>query len=159
TPPTIIGRALPSSALIRTTTGTCPSTSRMRASRASNATTRSSPRSPAPSREPKRRRDAVGSGCGDREPEGTMEERAAFGGVSRRRFLRGAGAFVAAGAVARRAAAYPAIFFPVATTGTPPVEQAHLTFGADPAHAMVVSWVSPVSVAAPQVRLGTPSGG
>ena len=41
----------------------------------------------------------------------------------------------------------------------PPNSGLHLTFGADPAHEMTVSWSSATSVARPRVRFGTPDGG
>jgi 3',5'-cyclic AMP phosphodiesterase CpdA len=43
--------------------------------------------------------------------------------------------------------------------GAPPNSGLHLTFGADPAREMTVSWSTATSVAAPRVRYGTPEGG
>ena len=83
-------------------------------------------------------------------------------GISRRSFLRGlgaGGALAASTMLVRRAAAGPLLYLPVGAAGTPPPEQVHLTFGANPARSMVVSWASAADVAQPQVRIGTPSGG
>ena len=44
-------------------------------------------------------------------------------------------------------------------SGAPPVLGVHSTFGADPSSQAVFSWISPVSVARPRVRVGTPDGG
>ena len=43
--------------------------------------------------------------------------------------------------------------------GAPPNSGLHLTFGADPAHEMTVSWSTATSVSHPRVRFGTPDGG
>lgn len=43
--------------------------------------------------------------------------------------------------------------------GAPPVSGLHLTFGADPAREMTVSWSTAAPVADPRVRYGTPDGG
>ncbi|MGH9154076.1 MAG: purple acid phosphatase family protein [Acidimicrobiales bacterium] len=43
--------------------------------------------------------------------------------------------------------------------GAPAPEQLHLQFGADAARQMVASWATPVPVAHPRLRLGTPGGG
>ena len=44
-------------------------------------------------------------------------------------------------------------------SGTPGAEGVHLTYGADPASEVVVSWTSPVAVDRPRVRVGTVAGG
>lgn len=46
-----------------------------------------------------------------------------------------------------------------ARLGAPPNSGLHLTFGADPAREMTVSWSTAVSVADPRVRYGTPEDG
>ena len=46
-----------------------------------------------------------------------------------------------------------------ASAGAPVVEQLHLTFGADAAREMTVSWATAGAVRNPRVRLGTPRGG
>jgi hypothetical protein len=56
------------------------------------------------------------------------------------------------------AAATAALTLPSAGSATP-VQGLHLTFGADPARQMVVSWITTTSVAHPQVRYGTLDGG
>ena len=43
--------------------------------------------------------------------------------------------------------------------GAPPNSGLHLTFGADPAREMTVSWSTAASVSDPRVRFGTPEGG
>lgn len=75
--------------------------------------------------------------------------------VSRRSFLGGVG--ITAGGL--MVASGPALWQQAARAATTTAEQVHLTFGADPASEVVVSWVTPTSVSNPAVVLGTPSGG
>ena len=53
----------------------------------------------------------------------------------------------------------PVLWQQAARADTVTAEQIHLTFGADPAREVVVSWVTPVPVSKPTVVIGTPSGG
>jgi len=76
-------------------------------------------------------------------------------GVSRRSFIGGVG--VTAGGVL--VASSPVLWQQAAKADTVTAEQIHLTFGADPARELVVSWVTPTSVSRPSVVIGTPSGG
>ena len=76
-------------------------------------------------------------------------------GVSRRSFIGGVG--VTAGGL--MVASGPVLWQQAAKASTVTAEQVHLTFGADPAREVVVSWVTPTSVSKPQVQIGTPSGG
>ncbi|MCW2672802.1 MAG: metallophosphoesterase, partial [Frankiales bacterium] len=70
--------------------------------------------------------------------------------VSRRSLLRAAG-------VATVGA--PLLWSQTASAGAPPAEQVHLTFGADAARTMTVSWVTPAPVKNPRVRYGSVRGG
>jgi hypothetical protein len=76
-------------------------------------------------------------------------------GVSRRAFIGGVG--VTAGGIVL--ASGPALLQQAAKADTVTAEQVHLTFGADPARQVVVSWVTPVPVSNPAVVIGTPDGG
>src|SRR3984957_10670404 len=76
-------------------------------------------------------------------------------GVSRRSFIGGGG--VTAGGVL--VASSPVLWQQAAKADTVTAEQIHLTFGADPARELVVSWVTPTSVSRPSVVIGPPSGG
>ena len=76
-------------------------------------------------------------------------------GVSRRGFLGGVG--VTAGGL--MVASGPVFWEQAAKADTVTAEQVHLTFGADPAREVVVSWVSPTAVSNPAVILGTTHGG
>ena len=90
-------------------------------------------------------------------PDGAPAEPAA--GVSRRGFLKLAGAsgFAgAAGAAGVLAGAGAARADAAAPDGTP--EQIHLTFGEDPASEVVVSWASLAAAANPRVTLGADNG-
>jgi 3',5'-cyclic AMP phosphodiesterase CpdA len=53
----------------------------------------------------------------------------------------------------------PLLWTQPARLGAPPVSGLHLTFGADPAREMTVSWSTAASVADPRVRYGTLEGG
>lgn len=64
--------------------------------------------------------------------------------------------FRASGLVALGA---PVLWRQPAIAGGPAVEQVHLTFGADAAREMTVSWATPGLVRHPRVRLGTATGG
>src|SRR6185437_14321163 len=89
-------------------------------------------------------------------PGGTvMTESMERTGVSRRSFIGGVG--VTAGGL--MVASGPVLWQQAAKASTVTAEQVHLTFGADPAREVVVSWVTPTSVSKPQVQIGTPSGG
>ena len=74
--------------------------------------------------------------------------------VSRRSFLGGVG--VTAGGLL---VASGPVLWQQAKADTVTAEQVHLTFGEDPAREVVVSWVTPTSVANPTVVVGTPAGG
>jgi hypothetical protein len=76
-------------------------------------------------------------------------------GVSRRSFIGGVG--VTAGGL--MVASGPVLWQQAAKAATVTAEQIHLTFGDDPASEVVVSWVTPTSVANPVVIVGTPHGG
>jgi Purple acid Phosphatase, N-terminal domain/Calcineurin-like phosphoesterase len=76
-------------------------------------------------------------------------------GVSRRGFLGGVG-ITAGGLVV---ASGPVFWQQAAKADTVTAEQVHLTFGADPAREVVVSWVTPTAVSNPAVVLGTTHGG
>jgi len=85
-------------------------------------------------------------------------------GISRRNALIALGATGVATtgatlAVAAPAAASPLLLGKPERLGAPPVEGLHLTFGADPATQMVVSWTTYTSVRRPRVSLGTLEGG
>ena len=85
-------------------------------------------------------------------------------GISRRSALIALGATGVATtgatlAVAAPAAASPLLLGKPERLGAPPVEGLHLTFGADPATQMVVSWTTYTSVRRPRVSLGTLEGG
>jgi Purple acid Phosphatase, N-terminal domain/Calcineurin-like phosphoesterase len=75
--------------------------------------------------------------------------------VSRRSFLGGVG--VTAGGLV--VASGPVLWQQAAKADTVTAEQVHLTFGADPAREVVVSWVTPTSVSNPAVIVGTTHGG
>src|ERR1700753_3210381 len=75
--------------------------------------------------------------------------------VSRRSFIGGVG--VTAGGL--MVASSPVFWEQAAKADTVTAEQVHLTFGADPAREVVVSWVSPTAVSNPTVILGTTHGG
>ena len=83
-----------------------------------------------------------------------MTESMERAGVSRRGFLGGVG--VTAGGL--MVASGPVFWEQAAKADTVTAEQVHLTFGADPAREVVVSWVSPTSVSNPAVILGTTHG-
>lgn len=80
------------------------------------------------------------------------DRRSTSGTVTRRDFVRGAGAAGLA------IAATPALWFQPGAAAELP-EQLHLQFGNDPSTEMVVSWATSGSVRRPRVRLGTPDGG
>ena len=75
--------------------------------------------------------------------------------VSRRSFLGGVG--VTAGGL--MVASGPVLWQQAAKADTVTAEQVHLTFGADPAREVVVSWVTPVPVSNPTVVIGRPARG
>ncbi|HWC80627.1 MAG TPA: metallophosphoesterase family protein [Pseudonocardiaceae bacterium] len=86
--------------------------------------------------------------------------------LDRRSVLRAAGlgaAFSMAGAASvalpGTAAAAPGLLAQPGSAGAPPVLGLHTTYGQDPASQAVISWISPVSVAKPRVRVGTAHGG
>ena len=70
--------------------------------------------------------------------------------ISRREFFRGAGSAAATSPLALFSEATDA----ASASGTP--EQVHLTWGADPAHTVVVSWASPAQAVNPRVILEHP---
>ena len=72
-------------------------------------------------------------------------------GVSRRSFIGGVG--ITAGGL--MVASGPVLWQQAAQAATVTAEQVHLTFGADPAREVVVSWVTPTAVSNPAVVLGT----
>ncbi|WP_328745310.1 metallophosphoesterase family protein [Streptomyces sp. NBC_00285] len=81
-------------------------------------------------------------------------------GVSRRHALgllgtAGAGAAVTPLLAAGTAQAAPALHLTADSSGAPPVQGLHLTFGADPCTRMTVSWLTDRPVTRPQVRYGT----
>src|SRR4051812_30860128 len=85
-------------------------------------------------------------------------------GVSRRHALglfgtAGAGAAVTpvlgAGTAQAAPAEAPAFHLTADSTGAPPVQGLHLTFGADPSTRMTVSWITDRPVRRPAVRYGT----
>ena len=82
---------------------------------------------------------------------------------TRRGLLRAAGiggAAVAAGlALPGVASATPGLLRSQGPSGSVPVQAPHTTFGAHPAHEVVVSWTSPSPVHCPRVRVGTADGG
>jgi hypothetical protein len=86
-------------------------------------------------------------------------------GISRRSALialgaTGAAATTGAGLLGGTpAAAAPLLLSRPDRLGAPPVEGLHLTFGADPATQMVVSWTTDTDVARPRVSYGTLEGG
>jgi Calcineurin-like phosphoesterase/Purple acid Phosphatase, N-terminal domain len=91
-------------------------------------------------------------------------------GLARRDFMRLAGltgaALAAAPLLGRTDAAAaettrsgPTLVRQPALAGAPPAEQLHLQFTADASRGVVASWVTPVRVARPQLRLGTPHDG
>jgi hypothetical protein len=98
-----------------------------------------------------------------------MREEESTPGISRRSALIALGATGAAATGTTLlggapAAAAPAASSPLMLTrperlGAPPVEGLHLTFGADPATQMVVSWTTYTSVPRPRVSYGTLEGG
>jgi hypothetical protein len=57
------------------------------------------------------------------------------------------------------AVAAPLLWSQTASAGAPPAEQVHLTFGADAATTMNVSWVTASPVRRPRLRFGTVAGG
>ncbi|MHB8342142.1 MAG: purple acid phosphatase family protein [Mycobacteriales bacterium] len=73
--------------------------------------------------------------------------------LDRRRFLH------LAGAGGLTLAAGPVLWRQAAVAGAPGPAQLHVQFGADAAREAVISWATPVSVAHPRVRLGTPRNG
>ncbi len=73
--------------------------------------------------------------------------------VSRRTFLRGAGAAAVA------TAASPAIWIQPSVLAADAPDQLHLQFGADASREVVASWATTASVKNPRLRLGTPDGG
>src|SRR5579872_2812575 len=75
----------------------------------------------------------------------------ADGELTRRDFVRSAGA---AGLIL----ATPMIWLQPDTVGTPDPEQIHLQFGSDASREVTVSWVTPVDVQTPQVRLSLANG-
>jgi hypothetical protein len=98
-----------------------------------------------------------------------MRDQEKNSGISRRSALiaLGAGGAAATGqtllggtpAVAAPAAASPLLLGRPEKIGAPPVEGLHLTFGADPATQMVVSWTTHSDVPRPRVSFGTLEGG
>ena len=86
--------------------------------------------------------------------ESTPAAGALGGGLSRRSFLGGVGV-TATGLVV----ASPVFWQQAAKADVASAEQVHLTFGADPASEVVVSWVTPTAVSRPAVVLGTAHGG
>lgn len=84
-----------------------------------------------------------------------MTESMERAGVSRRSFIGGVG--VTAGGLA--VAGSPVLWQQAARAATVTAEQVHLTYGADPAREVVVSWVTPAAVSTPKVQLGTAKGG
>jgi hypothetical protein len=75
--------------------------------------------------------------------------------VSRRSFIGGVG--VTAGGL--MVASGPVLWQQAAKADTVTAEQVHLTFGADPAEEVIVSWVTPSAVSNPVVVVGTTAGG
>jgi hypothetical protein len=98
-----------------------------------------------------------------------MREEENTPGISRRSALIAFGATGAAATGASLLGAAPAAAAPAAMSplllarperlGAPPVEGLHLTFGADPATQMVVSWTTDSGVDRPRVSYGTLEGG
>jgi Purple acid Phosphatase, N-terminal domain/Calcineurin-like phosphoesterase len=98
-----------------------------------------------------------------------MREEEKISGVSRRSALIALGATGAAATGAALLSGTPASAAPATSSpillsrpdrlGAPPVEGLHLTFGADPATQMVVSWTTDRDVAHPRVSYGTLEGG
>src|SRR5262245_30532833 len=85
-------------------------------------------------------------------------------GISRRNALiaLGASGVAASGATLigePAQASSPLLLAKPERLGAPPVEGLHLTFGADPATQMVVSWTTDRDVARPRVSYGTLEGG
>src|SRR5207247_7351436 len=72
--------------------------------------------------------------------------------VSRRAFVRGLG-------IGGVLVAAPDLWLQPAITGTADPEQLHLQFGEDASREVVVSWVTPVQVSRPRLRLGMKDGG
>jgi len=68
--------------------------------------------------------------------------------VSRRAFVRGLG-------IGDVLVAAPELWLQPAIAGTTDPEQLHLQFGEDASREVVVSWVTPVHVSRPRLRLGT----
>jgi Purple acid Phosphatase, N-terminal domain/Calcineurin-like phosphoesterase/TAT (twin-arginine translocation) pathway signal sequence len=73
--------------------------------------------------------------------------------ISRRTFIKGAGA------TALAAAASPSIWLQPSVFGANPPEQLHLQFGSDASTEVVTSWATTGSVKNPRLRLGTRDGG
>jgi hypothetical protein len=98
-----------------------------------------------------------------------MREEEQTSGISRRSALIALGATGAAATGASLLSGTPASAAPASSSplllsrpdrlGAPPVEGLHLTFGADPATQMVVSWTTDADVAHPRVSYGTLEGG
>jgi hypothetical protein len=86
--------------------------------------------------------------------ESTQPEGAPGGRLSRRSFLGGVG--VTAGGLA---VASPLFWQQAAKADATSADQVHLTFGADPAREVVVSWATPTSVSNPTVTVGTATDG
>jgi len=89
----------------------------------------------------------------------SADSRSGNGGPSRRQVLAGAGGLglLAATPIISAQPAAAATAGRAATDGTP--EQIHLTWGADPATSMVVSWASPGQAIHPRVLLSGPHAG
>src|SRR5215470_1095130 len=71
--------------------------------------------------------------------------------VSRRAFVRGLG-------IGGVLVAAPELWLQPAVAGTADPEQLHLQFGSDASREVVVSWVTPVQVRRPRLRLGLGNG-
>ena len=81
-------------------------------------------------------------------------------GISRRKVLAGAGlAAVALPLTARAAQASPTLLKTADATGAPSPDGLHVQFGADASTQAAVSWLSPVQVSRPRLRLGKPLSG
>jgi hypothetical protein len=80
-------------------------------------------------------------------------------GISRRRVLATAGLAAAAVPLTAKGARAATLLKTADTAGAPSPDGLHVQFGADASKQAVVSWLSPVQVSRPKLRIGTPRHG
>jgi len=95
----------------------------------------------------------MGMGADGNEAQGNGQ------GISRRRVLATAGLAAAAVPLTAKGASAASLLKTPDTAGAPSPDGLHVQFGADASKEAVVSWLSPVQVRRPKLRIGTPRHG